>query len=366
MRKIFVALVTVLLSLTFFTVQVSAYSNETEQSIADEAGADKLESEFLSEDELNGDKNINIFEKAFSIIISSFQKNGYSAFSSFGAVLAVIVLAAAMHSLKFGESQTLEAAVSYISILVLSGVTYGLLYNLFVVVIASMESLTLAMSTLMPIMAGLHAIGGTAVTGAATGAGLTMFLSAVSIICGKVLLPLVRIAFALCIVGAIPGSINLSAVTNLVKNTATTLMAFVFGLLGFTLYMQSTVAAASDNYITRSVRFASGVFVPVIGSMLGDASRTVIASASVVKGTVGASGVVIILSAVLPPLIIVALHKLLLLSCAIIAKTLSVERESAFLYDMCGIVNVLLALVAGAGAVCIIAMAVFVRSGVGG
>jgi stage III sporulation protein AE len=247
---------------------------------------------------------------------------------------------------------------------VLSGVAYGVLYNLFIFVIAAIESLTLAMSTLMPIMASLHAIGGTAVTGAATASGLTMFLSVVSIICGKVLLPLIRIAFALCIVGAIPGSVNLSAVTNLVKSTATTLMAFIFGLLGFTLYLQSVVAAASDNYITRSIRFASGVFVPVIGSMLGDASRTVIASVSVVKGTVGASGVVMILSAVLPPLIMVAFHKLLLLSCAIIAKTLSCERESAFLYDMCGIINMLLALVAGAGAVCIIAMAVFVKSGV--
>ncbi len=366
MKKTVVALAAVVISIAFFSVRANAYSNEIEQSIAEEVGADELQNEYLSEDELNGDKNINIFEKAFAIIVSAFQKNGNTVIGSFGAVLAVIVLSAAMHSLKFADSQTLETATAYISVLVLSGVTYGVLYNLFVVVIASMESLTLAMSTLMPIMATLHATGGTAVTGAATGAGLTMFLSVISIICGKVLLPLVRISFALCIVGAIPGGINLSAVTNLVKSTATTLMAFIFGLLGFALYLQSTVAAASDNYITRSVRFASGVFVPVIGSMLGDASRTVIASTSVIKGTVGASGVVIILSAVLPPLIIVVFHKLLLLSCAIIAKTLSAERESAFLYDMCGIINVLLALVAGAGAVCIIAMAVFVKSGVSG
>lgn len=364
MKKTLVALFAIALSLAFFSVGARAYSNETEQSIADEAGADKLKNNFLSEDELNGDKTINIFEKAFSIIASSFGENKNTVLRSFGSILAVVILAATVHSLKFGGSEALETATAYVSILVLSGVTYGVLYNLFVIVIASLESLTLSVSTLMPIMAALHAAGGTAVTGAATGAGLTMFLSVISIICGKVLLPLVRIAFALCIVGAIPGSVNLSAVTNLVKNTATTLMAFVFGLLGFTLYLQSTVAAASDSYITRSIRFASGVFVPVIGSMLGDASRTVIASVSVVKGTVGASGVVIILSAVLPPLITIVLHKLLLLTCAIIAKTLSCERESGFLYDMCGIINVLLALVAGAGAVSIIAIAVFVKSGV--
>lgn len=366
MKKTFFALMAAIITLALFSVRASAYSDKTAQSIAEEAGADELENEFLSADELNGDKNINVFEKAFSIIVSTFSNDGGSVLRSFGAVLAIIILAATVHSLKLGASETLNTATAYVSVLVLSGVTYGLLYNLFVVVIAAMESLTLAMSTVMPIMASLHALGGTAVTGAATGSGLTLFLTTLSVICGKVLLPLVRISFALCIVGAIPGSINLSAVTNLVKNTATTLMAFLFGLLGFTLYLQSSVAAASDNYITRSIRFASGVFVPVIGSMLGDASRTVIASVSVVKGTVGASGVVIILSAVLPPLIIVVLHKLLLLGCAIVAKTLSVERESAFLYDMCGIVNVLMALVAGAGTVCIIALAVFIKSGVNG
>ncbi len=364
MKKFLCALLILLALTPFFTFSASAYSDKTAESIADEAGAENLESEFLSADELNGDKNINIFEKAFSIILDAFDENGATAIKSFGAIVAVIILAAVMNALKLGGGETLDSACSYISVLVLSGVTYSVLYNLFILVIASMESLTLAMSTLMPIMSALHVFGSTAATGAASGAALTMFLSALSIICGKVLLPLVRISFALCIVGAIPGSVNLSAVTNLVKNTATTLMAFVFSLLGFTLYLQSSVAAASDNYVTRSIRFASGVFVPVIGGMLGDASRTVLASVSVVKGTVGASGVVIILSAVLPPLIIVLLHKLMLLGCGIIAKTLSCERESAFLYDLCGIINVLLALVTGAGAVCIIAMAVFVKSGV--
>ena len=366
MKKASAVIFAVALSLILLTVSASAYSDEAVQSIADEAGVDELENEFLSEDELNGDKNINIFEKAVSIILSTFKKNGGGAVKAFGTLLAMIILAATMNSLKLCGGDALDTASAYISVLVLSGVTYNLLYNLFIIVTAAMESLTLAMSTLMPIMATLHATGGTAVSGAATGAGLTMLLSTIQIICGKVLLPIVRVAFALCIVGAIPGSIDLSAVTNLVKSTAITLTSFIFGLLGFALYMQSTIAAASDSYITRSIRFASGVFVPVIGSMLGDASRTVIASTSIVKGTVGASGVVIILSAVLPPLIIVALYKILLLGCAIIAKTLSIERESAFLYDMCGIVNLLLALVAGSGAVCIIAMAVFVRSGVSG
>lgn len=364
MKKAVCAVVIVFLFFSAFALKASAYSDEDTQSIADSAGADALESEFLSEDELNGDKNINIFEKVFSIISAAISGQGMTVLRSFGAILAVVILACVMNAMKFGGSETLDNACGYISVLALSGVTYSVLYNLFVYIIAAMESLTLGMSTLMPIMASLHAFGGTAATGAASGAGLTLFLTVLSAICTEVLLPLVQISFALCLVGAVPGSVNLSAVVNLVKNTATTLMAFIFTLLGFTLYLQSSVASASDNYVTRSIRFASGVFVPVIGGMLGDASRTVIASVSVVKGTVGAAGAVIVLAAVLPPLIAVIFHKLLLLGCAVVAKTLGCERESAFLYDLGGIVSVLLALVAGAGVVCIIAIGVFVKSGV--
>ncbi len=349
---------------TLFGLRVLAYADSDTQSIADEVGADEISGEYLGEDELSGDKNINVFEKAFSIIIDAFRDNGPTVIRSFGAVFAVVLLACIMGAMKFGGSETLDTACGYISVLALSGVTYSVFYNLFVFVIAAMESLTIGMSTLMPITASLYVYGGTAATGAASSAGLTLFLTVLSAVCTKVLLPLLQICFALCLVSAVPGSVNLSAVTNLVKNTATTIMAFIFTLLGFTLYLQTSVASAGDTYVTRSIKFATGVFVPVIGNMLGDASKTVIASVSVVKGTVGAAGVVIILAAVLPPIIVVLLHKLLLLGCGIAAKTLGCERERAFLYDLVGVTSVLLALVAGAGVVCIIAMAVFIKTGV--
>ncbi len=353
----------VLLLLMLTAVNASAYSEEA-QSIADAANAEEIQNEYLSRDELSGDKSINVFEKAVIIITDYLNGKGGSLLRSFGAVISVILLSGVMNAFDFSDSGILSPVCRYISVLALSGVTYSVFYNLFIYIIASMEALNLAMSSLMPIMASLHAMGGTVGAGAASGAGLTLFLTVLSNICTKVLLPLLQISFALCLCGAVPQSVNLSAVTSLVKNTATTLMAFLFSLLGFALYLQTSVASAGDTYVTRSIKFASGVFVPVIGGMLGEASRTVIASVSVVKGTVGAAGVVLVLSAVLPPIIAVVLHRLMLTACGICAKTLGCERESAFLYDLGGLTGVLLALTCGAGAVCIIALAVFIKTGI--
>ncbi len=364
MKKALTVLALVLFIMPILPQRVLAYSDPVTESIADEADTDKLENEFLDEDELSGDKSINVFEKAFHIITSAFSENGNTLLRSFGMIMAMVILACVMGAMKFGSSESLDNVCGYISVLALSGVVYSVFYDLFVYVVASMESLTLMMSTLSPVMAALYVSGGSYAAGAASSSALSLFLTVLSVICTKILLPLLQIAFALCLVGAIPGSINLSSVTTLVKNTATTVMAFIFTLLGFTLYLQTTVASASDNFVTRSVKFASGVFVPVIGNMLGDASRTVIASVSVIKGSVGTVGIVMILSAVLPPLLIVMLYKLMLLVCSMCAKALSCERESALLYDIGSVLGVLMALVAGAGVICIIAMAVFIKTGV--
>lgn len=358
-----IALVIIIALFMLCPVTARAYSDEDTQSMAIDSGANDFQSEYLEKEEISGDKNINIFQKLIDIMSDTLKGNGKTLIKSFGLIMSMLLICCVMNSLKL-ESLAMDTAIGYISVLVLSGVTYSVLYNLFIYVISSMQSLSIVMSSLMPVMASLHAFGGTVTASAASSSALTVFLSALSLICTNVVLPLLRIAFVLCISGAMPGSINLSSVANLVKNTATTLMAFIFTALGFVLYIQTIVAAAGDGFIIRSVRFASGVFVPVIGSMLGEASRTVLASVSMIKGTVGSVGVVLILAAVLPPFIVTILYKLMLLLCAMIAKALGCERESAFLYDLGGILGVLLALTAGAGIVCIIAMAVFIKVGV--
>lgn len=362
MKKIYVVLLFALLTLCLPLVSL-AYEDSDAESIADSVGADELTNEYLTEDEIAGDARISIFEKAYAIIVDALKSQGLPVVRAFGGLLAVITLCCVMGSLKLGESDALDTAVAYISVLALAGAAYSVLYNLFITVIAAMESITLVMGTLMPVMTSLYVYGGNAAASAASSSALAMLLTVISILCTKLILPMLRVSFSLCLAGAMPGSVNLSSVTSLVKSTATTVMAFIFTMLGFVLYFQTVIAASGDGFVMRSVRFASGVFLPVIGSMLGDAARTVAASVSIVKGTVGGVGVVMILAVILPPVISALLHKLMLLGCAIIAKTLSCERESAFLYDLCGVISVLLALLVGTGVVCIIAMAVFLRIG---
>ena len=161
-----------------------------------------------------------------------------------------------------------------------------------------------------------------------------------------------------------PNGVSLQSIITLVKNTVTTLLAFAFTMFSAVLYFQTAITASADNLAYRSIRFASGVFIPVIGSVIGDASRTVNASIATVKSTVGYVGVAALAILLLPPIITAILYKFVVLLAAMAARILGCDRESRLLYDISSLLSVLMSTVIGVSAVFLISVAIFIKTGV--
>lgn len=99
------------------------------------------------------------------------------------------------------------------------------------------------------------------------------------------------------------------------------------------------------------------MFIPVIGSVIGDASRTVNASIATVKSTVGYIGVAALAILLLPPIITAILYKFVVLLAAMAARILGCDRESKLLYDISSLLSVLMATIIGVSAVFLISVA---------
>ena len=365
MKKFF--LVLFLLSLFAFPLSsnVSAYEDSYTESVAEEAGAMDISSDCLEKEEISGDRTINIFEKAFMLLYEALNDNKSTVLKSFAGILAVIILSSVINALKnITKSQPLKTSCEYVSIISLSCACYSVFSKLFVFIQAGLEAMNAALASLLPVIASLYAFGGNPSAAAASNSGMLLFMTVITTVCTKFIFPFLKIAFSLCLVSAMPGSVNLAPVSSAVRNTCTVTLAFLFSVLSFTLFLQTSIAASADTYVTRSVRFASGVFVPVIGNMLGDAARTVVSSVSCIKSTVGAVGTVLLMSALIPPITITVLHKLLLLLCSVISRMLGCEREGRFLSELNGLTGVIMALLIGSCSVCVIALALFIKTGV--
>ncbi|MFA6729506.1 MAG: hypothetical protein WCR95_00710 [Eubacteriales bacterium] len=350
-----------------FSPAAAAFESSREDDIAKKSGADKLPvGEIISPEEKTGKEKIDIADKIFSVLkksITGFYKSGLRFFYS---LVGVIALSALLLSFKrTSENAAVKAAYEYISVLALAGALFHGLQGLFVFAAQSFDRLCVFMASLLPVTASLYTLGGNFSSGVAGSSSLLMFLTVAEKFSASVLRPLLMAGFVVSVMGALPGSADMRSVTNFLKSVLTTLMAFVFTLFGVVMYFQTIIAAAADNYVFRTVKFASGVFIPVIGNIVGEAARNVSSAVGVVRSTVGAIGLVSISALVLPAVIYVIMHKIFVLMAAMLARLLGLEKESAMLYDVNGFLNILMSLLVGTSVIFIIAVALFIKIGVG-
>ena len=353
-----------LLLLCLAFVCLCGFSDE-EQSIADAAGVDTLSHPTLTQEQLDGESQIVLWDELITLLQENTGDAVGAAAQSFAALMAVLVLCSLLHaSEKLCTSPMLAQACSFVCTLAVSGVCYALLHDIFSLAGQALQAFAQYLAALLPVTASLLVSGGNVSAAAASGAGFSLFLSAISLICSAVLFPFLQISFSTSFICAVPAAVDLSSIGRLVRNTAGLLLLFLFSLLGFMLTMQTTISSASDSFLFRSVKFAPGVLIPVVGNILGDAARTVAGSVSVIKGTVGAVGTVVTLAILIPPLLHLLCYRVMLSLSGTLAKMLGCEREGQLLAELGATLNVLMGLLAGSEVIALLFLATFIKTGV--
>ncbi len=304
----------------------------------------------------------SLISHAFSLIFGAFSETGKSVVGHCIGILAMCVVAGLINTFK-ASFPVLGDAGEYISVLLLSGSVFSAVSG----VTQYVEQATMRFSeyllTLLPVMTTMFVYGGSTGAAVANATSINLFCTVISVICHSLLTPLVNICLVLSLTSALPGCASVRPISGGIKNLAATLTAFVFSVLGFAVSLQTIVSAAGDSYATRTVRFASGVFIPVIGNMVGEASRTVISAVAKAKSVIGLGGISAIMTIVIPPVAVVVLYKIGILFCAAAARLMGCEKEAAFLYDINGIFSLLFAVMLGSSLVGLLAVTVFVCVG---
>ncbi|MBE6677615.1 MAG: hypothetical protein E7597_02340 [Ruminococcaceae bacterium] len=327
----------------------------TEEEIYERSGAAELEAK----------ESTNLADKVWQVLEDAIQGFGKAAFKYCGVILACLVLLALVDNIRELRSDgTSGAALDFVSAVALSAASFPALEISFNYAKAAIEGLCVFSASLLPVMTSLYSMGGNTAQGIASAAGFGMFLTVTEAICAKLLLPLLSLGFAFALTGLLPGSTSLAPLASFVKTAACTLIAFVFTIVSFVFYFQSAISASGDNFTYRSIKFASGAFVPVIGSAVGESARTAFGAVSVVKGTVGGFGVAVMISYLLPPVVSCVLYKLCFSLCAVGARLMGLEKPAKFLTELSSLLGISLALLVGTALVFTVISAVFLKSGV--
>jgi stage III sporulation protein AE len=205
----------------------------------------------------------------------------------------------------------------------------------------------------IPLLGALYAMGGNVSAAAAASAGLTAFMSVLEGMVGKTIVPFCGICLAFSAMSAMDPSLRLGALIDTVKKHYTTALTFLMMLLLTMVSAQTLLGAKSDTIAMKSVKFAAGNLIPVVGGSIAELLRTVSAGVGYLRGAVGICAVLLLLLMLLPTLVELLLVRLCWQICAALADMLGCDSEKRLLEEFASVHGYLIA------AVCICSSVLF-------
>lgn len=196
---------------------------------------------------------------------------------------------------------------------------------------------------LLPAMTAALAAQGSVTTATGLYAATALFDSVLSNVLCTVLTPLVYIFLALSVAGA-------ASAQELLQN----LKQSILGLAGkclraalyvFTGYLSITgvVSGTADQMSVKAAKLTISVMVPVVGSIMADASETILVSAGLVKSAVGIYGLLTLVAIGIEPFLRIGLQYLALKLLATLCAVFAGKQVTQIVSDFAAAMGLLLA-----------------------
>lgn len=166
----------------------------------------------------------------------------------------------------------------------------------------AMESVSVFMTSFVPVYAGVLITGGKAVS-ALSFQSLVLYASELlSLLSTQVIVPLMTASLALGLCGSVSPHIKLGKIGELISKSATWLLTLAMVLFTGLLSLQNLAGTAADTLGNRALKFSIASFVPVVGGTVSEAFSTVRGCLHLLKSTIGCFGMAATALVVLPPL----------------------------------------------------------------
>lgn len=204
---------------------------------------------------------------------------------------------------------------------------------------------------LFPVLTGALAAQGGVTVSAAIYAGSVFFSSFLSTLITKLILPLLYGYFCLCIADSSIQDSVLGDLKNLSKWLITWALKII--LYAFTAYVSITgvVSGTADASAVKIAKLTISGMVPVVGSIISDASETILVSAGIMKNAAGIYGILALTAILIGPLLKIGTQYLLLKITGYVCGIFSSKQESDLLKDLSGGLGMVLAMT---GTVCVL------------
>ncbi len=302
------------------------------------------------------------FRYIFDTILDLLALNIHGALSLFASICGLLFLSSVLGALRNSlTSETLSGALQLVSAVATVGALIALQNDQILLVSDFFLKLRVLVGAMLPTMTALYAMGGNVAAAVSANGAMSFFLAVCEFICENMLEATVGVCLAFSIACAFAPGINLKSLSSAIKRVFSFCIGFTMLIFNFVLGTQSLLAKSADTLSARTVKFAAGTVIPLVGGSISETLRTVGGSIEYIRTAVGTGGIIFVALLILPTIISLLLHRLCFISSAAVADLLGCETESRFLSEINGIYGYILAVVSVCSVTAVFALTLFVR-----
>ena len=204
---------------------------------------------------------------------------------------------------------------------------------------------------LLPVMtAALAAQGGTTAS-AALYAATAFFSTLLSTLITKVIVPLLYTYFCLCVVSGAMEDELLSNLRNFIKWLISWVLKLILYVFTGFISITGVVSGTADASAVKAIKLTISGMVPVVGSIISDASETILVSAGVVKSAAGVYGILAIIAVFIGPFLKIGVQYLLLNITGSVCSVFGAKQQTTLLKNFSAGMGMILAMT---GTVCLL------------
>lgn len=306
-RLIFILLFT--FSAFCLTFPLSAAEEGEEESLIENAANDLL-GEFLdampdnAKDTLKeGEASDAIseavgFRRLFALFADSLLRTGEANRTSLLKLIGVVLAFASVALFGGFLGKSRFADIFFSSALTLF--LYKLLLPTTERVFTFLSDLSSFSSAVAPLYTAVYTSFGALSSGALASGGFAVFIAVLENLILGILSPLLRILLALLLFSSFSHAPILPQIEKRLRAAYIWILSLVGVLLGASLAAEKSLAAAADTVSSRTVKFAVGSSIPLVGSSVSSMLGTLEASLSLVKSSFGAGSLLVLFSLLAP------------------------------------------------------------------
>lgn len=287
-------------------------------------------------------------QSIFSAVINLFFDDVLSFVPLLASIIVISIICGFLSNLKSeGSGKSVGDIIHFVCYGVVITLVMTGVVNLLRMTASTMNGLRTQMEAVFPILLTIMtAIGGTASVSIYQPA-VAFLSSGIMHIFTAVLMPLFIFSLVFTIVSHLTSTVKLDKFTKFFQSAFKWLIGGIFTIFMAFLAIQGITASTYDGVSIRTAKYAIRSYVPILGGYLSEGFDVIMASSVLIKNAVGASGLLLMFSSVLNPIVKILVFIFVLKLAAAILEPLTDSRISDFIYSVSKSLSMLIVMILG-------------------